>query len=706
MIGIGLSPVFVRNSLDSVPLPNGSITVPAQESAYFDGETGRYTLPKTADWTLPNSDWFLAMWIKVDYQQSGSRYLFDNASSGNGMFRVYIETGRPWANFTVNGSPKLLNSTGGITSGALWRLMVLQRDGSNYVIKSCPQDSSTVTTFFTLAHTDSAAQTLAGTTIHVGSRFDQNASAFYNQYMSWFAKGDGAALSDAQIISLAAGADIASLGLNLKAHYKVNGDATLTDLSGNGNTATRVGGVYPRGVLAFSGQPITITGNDNTTRGFVYQRAVGTTSKTITFSGAYNGSPAGIEARICSGQGTQVMPWTRCATPSAGVWNVTFNTVPQGAGYYLEVRDTGTPANITRSIWHFGVGAVFIWTGQSNSTGMFTTSGTGYAATADLFLRGSARSFGGTYVDMRVATRAIGGVLPLIDTLSQELGVPVMAVDAATGGSGLITGWDTVGSSFYQSFLTRLAAVGGDTEGLVWVQGEADAVGTNGFAGAYLASFGTFLTNARASVGRTSANLPMFLAILGRKGSVSSPNDSWSIVRTAQMDAETNYTNVKLVGGYYDLPYTDDLHMNAASYAKFGRRITQAILNYLLPGAYTTGMKGPEPTSASISGSTIIVTFTMNNGTLLRGLTADTGLTGFAVLNGASGSETITGAAITASNQVTLTMANPPAAGWSVRYIPSATFDNSNLVYSNATVVGIATNDTVPAMPTRTAITL
>jgi hypothetical protein len=221
-----------------------------------------------------------------------------------------------------------------------------------------------------------------------------------------------------------------------------------------------------------------------------------------------------------------------------------------------------------------------------------------------------------------------------------------------------------------------------------------------------LTSFGTFLTNARASVGRTAANLPMFLAILGRKGSVSSPNDSWSIVRTAQMNAETNYTNVKLVGGYYDLPYTDDLHMTAASYAKFGRRVTQAILNYLLPGTYTTGMKGPEPTSASISGSTIIVTFTMNNGTLLRGLTGDTGLTGFAVLNGASGSETITGAAITASNQVTLTMANTPAAGWSVRYIPSATFDNSNLVYSNATVVGIATNDTVPAMPTRTAITL
>jgi hypothetical protein len=84
-------------------------------------------------------------------------------------------------------------------------LVVLQRDGSNYVIKGCPQGSGTVTTFFTLAHTDTASQTLAGTTLHIGSRFDQNASAFFQQYIGWFAKGDGVALSDAQIISLAAG---------------------------------------------------------------------------------------------------------------------------------------------------------------------------------------------------------------------------------------------------------------------------------------------------------------------------------------------------------------------------------------------------------------------------------------------------------------------------------------------------------------------
>lgn len=694
-------------SKSGVPIPNGTITVAAQQSAYFDGETGRYTFANNSDWTLPNSDWALAVLIKNDYQQSGARYIFDNASSGNGQFRLYVETGRPWGLMTIGGGQRFLNSSSGINNSQ-FTLLVLQRNGSNYQLRSCPQGGSTVTSHFTLAHTDNVAQALAGTTIHMGSRFDQNASAFLNQYISWFAKIDGAALTDAQIISLAGGTDITTLGLNLRIHCKVTGDSTLTDLTGNGNTGTRVGGVYPRGHLAISGQPFAIAGNDNSTRGFVYQRAVGTTSKTLTFTGTYNGSPAGIEARICSGQGTQVMPWTRCTTPSAGNWTVTFTNVPQGGGYYLEVRDTAITTNLARSIWHFGVGATVMWTGQSNSAGMFSSSGgTAYAGVnTNLFLRGTIRRFDGTYFDYRADSASAAGVMPVIDTLSQQLGIPVMAVDASTGGSGLIGGWDTVGSAFYQSFLTRLSAIGGDTEGLVWVQGEADAVGTNAFASAYLTSFGTFLTNARTSVGRTAANLPMFLAILGRKGSVSSPNDSWAIVRTAQMNAETNYANVRLVGGYYDLPYTDDLHMTNASYAKFGRRVTQAILNYLLPGTYTTGMKGPEPTSAAISGNDIIVTFTMNNGTNLRGLTGSTGITGFEVRNGSSVVQTINAAAITSANQITLTMASTPASGWTVRYIPSATFNNSNLAYSDATVVGITTNDTVPAMPTRATITL
>jgi hypothetical protein len=687
------------------PLPNGTVTVAAQTSAYFDGETGRYTLPRTAQWTLPNSNWYVAFWMKVDYQQSGARYILDNASSGNGMFRIYTETGRPWANFQIAGSNKLMNSTGSIVSGAnagLWRLVVLQRDGSNYVIKGCPQGSSTVTTFFTLAHTDTASQNLAGTTLHVGSRFDQNASAFFQQYIGWFAKGDGVALSDAQIISLAAGTELSTLGVDIKAYYKVNGDATLTDLSGNNNTATRVGGVYPRGVLAFSGQPFTINGNDNTVRGFVYQRAAGTTSKTITFTGTYNGAPGGIEARICSGQGTQVIPWARCISPSVGNWSVNFVNVPQGSNYYLEVRDTANTANIARSIWHFGVGIVYFWIGQSNATLM--TSGNSsalYTINQDLFFRASVRAFAGTYQELRTTGST---VIPVADNVSAQQGCPVMVVDAATGGSGLFTGWDTRSSAFYQSFLTRLAAVGGDCEGFAWFQGEADG-GSTSAANAYLTSFGTMLTNLRTDVGRSAANLPMYLAILGRKGSAASP-DEWRTVRSAQMNAETNYTNVKLVGGYYDLPYTDDLHMTAASYVKMARRVSQAMLNYFAPGTYPTGMKGPEPTSASIIGNDIIMSFTMNNGTNLRGNTSNTGITGFEVRDGSNVVQTINAAAITSANQITLTMASTPAAGWTVRYIPAATFDNSNLAYSDAPVIGIATNDTVPAMPTRIPITL
>lgn len=696
--------IAAQRTTVSAPPPNGSITVPAQQSAYFDGETGRYTFTKTADWDLPNSDWAMVVLVKNDYQQSGPRYIFDNAASGGGMFRLYIETGRPWANFQIGAANRLLNSSSNVNNGQ-FTLLVLQRNGSNYQIRSCTQGGNTVTSHFSLAHTDNAAQALAGTTIHLGSRFDQNAAGFLNQYISWFAKINGSSLTDAQIISLAGGTDIASLGLDLRMHVKVTGEATLTDLTGRGNTGTRVGGVYPRGHLAIAGQPFAITGNDNSTRGFVFQRPAGATSRNLSFAGTYNGAPAGIEARICSGQGTQVMPWTACTTPSAGNWAITFANVPQGGGYYLEVRDTGTPTNLARSIWHFGVGAVLVWTGQSNAAGMFASSGgSAYTVNTDLFLRGSVRRFDGTYPDIRSTSAALSGVMPVIDVLSAQLGVPVMAVDASTGGSGLVGGWDNRANTFYQNFLARLGVVG-DTEGIVWVQGEADGASSSTVANNYLTSFGTLINNFRADVGRVAANLPVYLAVLGRKGSAASP-DSWAVVRTAQMNAETNYANVRLVGGYYDLPYTDDLHLNAASYAKLGRRITQAVLNHALPGSYPTGMKGPEPTSASSSGNTIIVTFTMHTGANLRGLLGSTGITGFEVRNGGNTVEAITSATITGANQVTLTMANTPAAGWTVRYIHAATFDNSTLLYSDAPVVGITSNDTVPALPTRAPLTI
>lgn len=702
--------------------PAAAATAAARNAALFDGATGRYTFAKTTQWNYPAGDWFIALWMRIGSDRtSETRHIIQNSTSGVGTLQLNLNQNRPWV-VMQPGTYRQMNSSTYLDTDT-WRLLVLQRVGTDYLLKTIAEGASTVTTAHTLAAgAVDPATALNGTEIDFAVAADGSTGPFKNE-IAWVAKGTGT-LSESQMVQLANGTAIADLsGITLGLNVAFDGTGNATDLTGNGNTATRLGTQYARGTTPITGQPVTIEtatvangagtpvtiSNFGSQRGRVFQRAAGQTSKAITFGGSYRGSPAGIEARIVTGDAgaTVVVPWTAATAPTTGTWAATL-TVPQGGNYTLEVRHTGQPNTTARTPNHFGVGVVMLYAGQSNAEGQFTNSTAGnYPVSQAYSFRVSARMKTGViYRDTRVASQGIlAGIHPAADKVSAALNIPVMAVDVSTGGSGLVGGWDNPASAFYTQFTSILADVGGDCEALLWYQGEADAAVSTS-AATYSASLQTFVTNARASVGRSAANLPFFSGILGRKGSAAA-TDSWGNVRKGTLLALAAITNAHHAGAYYDQALTDDLHYTGAAYRNFGHRAARAVLAVLQPGSFPTGVRGAQPTGATFSGQDITITYTLNGATTLRGLTGATGLTGFVVRNGGGTAQTISATAIPTANTVVLTISGgTPAAGWTVDYVPAAQVDTTNLLYSDLAVADITGNGTVPALPPTAAMVL
>ena len=371
----------------AAPLPNGSITVAARGSVFFDGAkaTDHYTAADSASFDFPDSDWFLAGLIYYR-RTTGTQYIASiGAQGGTHNVQLYTNNNIVTAQVRSTGATTFTPTGGTLTTG--WWVVGVQRNGTDVEIFTCPL-SGAASFGAKVALTITGAITPSGTHTF-GTRSSFPSGQYYWNNISWLARGTGI-LSGAEIANLAAGQDIqTNLGKTLAWHHRYDtASATIVDSSGNGNTLTRQGTPRSRGGPRWSGVPFvvdTLAGKIDATYGYVFQRASGGTSRNITFSGTYNGSPAGIEARVINADGTANTAWKRCTTPSVGVWNVTL-TVAQGGELALEVRDTVTTANIQRTLLPWGVGAVLLFTGESiadqqaSGSGWTDTGSTDYSA--------------------------------------------------------------------------------------------------------------------------------------------------------------------------------------------------------------------------------------------------------------------------------------------------------------------------------------
>jgi len=365
------------------PQPNGSITVASRGSVWFDGVDDYYSVADSANLDYPNGDWCVAALIKFT-KTSGTQYIWNHGNTGGTQnVQLYLVNGVVTAIVRTSGAASTTATGATLTASNAsgWFLIGVRRTGTNYAVFSIPQDGA-ITNGTAQAITTPAAITPSGIAA-IASRQDANSTRFFTGHVSYVFKVDGT-VSDASLLTLAAGADPSTLSPSMYIRLDA-ASATINDSGSGANVATRVGVPQSRGGPKWAGMPFaisTLNGKLDAVYGYVFQRASGGTSRSITFSGTYNGSPAGIEARVIDATGAGATAWTRCTTPSAGVWNVTL-TVPQGGQLALEVRDTVTTANIQRTQLPWGVGAVLLFTGESIADQQATGSAWADTASTD-----------------------------------------------------------------------------------------------------------------------------------------------------------------------------------------------------------------------------------------------------------------------------------------------------------------------------------
>lgn len=226
-----------------LPPANGTPTVAARGSVYFNGADSGYSYADAASFDFPDGDWFVAVLVRLK-KGKGTRYIASiGTQGGTHNVQLYLATNVLTCQVRAAGSVTTLAQTGTTTINDGWHVVVVQRNGTNIEILSAPLSGS-ATLLNSAAMVSPGVITPSGTHT-VGVRSSSNTNTWWWNFISWVAKGSGT-LSLAEIASLAAGQDIKDdLARTLSVYTRFDAaDATLTDQSGNGNTATR--GPVPR----------------------------------------------------------------------------------------------------------------------------------------------------------------------------------------------------------------------------------------------------------------------------------------------------------------------------------------------------------------------------------------------------------------------------------------------------------------------------
>jgi len=166
----------------------------------------------------------------------------------------------------------------------------------------------------------------------------------------------------------------------------------------------------------------------------------------------------GDMARVLDSQGQIVIDWTTGGALSG---------IPQGDGYRLEVKTGGTVVADD-----LAVGAVVFVMGQSNIQRWFDSPRDGIS--------------GSVYAmdwDGKIGTVQGSGAAHFALNYQAQLGVPVMLVEGAKGGTAMLPQADkgnghwlsTATGSLYANVMDLLQRVGGRSELVLWGQGETDA---------------------------------------------------------------------------------------------------------------------------------------------------------------------------------------------------------------------------------------
>jgi sialate O-acetylesterase len=194
----------------------------------------------------------------------------------------------------------------------------------------------------------------------------------------------------------------------------------------------------------------------------------------------------------------------------------------------------------------------------------------------------------------KVVMGGVGPGLAFAKHLVQFVDRPLGLVYCGVGGSP-IKSWDpTVKGSNYEAMIRRIAMVGGKIKGLVWYQGESDAM-TPGAEDVYEAAILKLIDSVRNDTGLHE--LPILCVQLGRfVWNYDSHGRGFEKIRDIQRRLPTMRPHVYTVSAL-DLPLEDAAHISFEGHQRLGRRLAELALSQVYGQAdhgEGIGVKGIE----------------------------------------------------------------------------------------------------------------
>jgi sialate O-acetylesterase len=165
--------------------------------------------------------------------------------------------------------------------------------------------------------------------------------------------------------------------------------------------------------------------------------------------------------------------------------------------------------------------------------------------------------------------------LPFAAALVESTGVPIGLIACAHGGTSMEE-WspsrkEEGGKSLYGSMLRQIKQAGGKAKGMLWYQGESDALGQGETSQVYPKLFTDFIGAVRADLGQPE--LPIYFVQIGRCVSGANPK-AWNAVQEAQRLIAERVPNTAVVS-VVDLELDDGIHVGTHGLIRAGQRLAR-----------------------------------------------------------------------------------------------------------------------------------
>lgn len=194
--------------------------------------------------------------------------------------------------------------------------------------------------------------------------------------------------------------------------------------------------------------------------------------------------------------------------------------------------------------------------------------------------------------------------LPFASAMVNATNVPVGLIAAAHGGTSMAQ-WDPAkkgegGNSLYGSMLRQVGLAGDKVKGVLWYQGESDAMGPYR---EYSKAFTDFIAAVRSDL--HNPDLPFYYVQIGRFIRGGDPK-AWNLVQDVQRTLVDKVSNTAVVS-VIDLELDDLIHVGTQGLKRTGQRLSKVALRELFGQAGAT-----TPTFDRVNrggGNTLVVKF-------------------------------------------------------------------------------------------------